>query len=62
VRCLRIIRAVFRISLSELSEESHVSVRELSRIENGEAAPGRDTLTALDAAIIKLIHTRTARA
>lgn len=55
MRCLRLLRVMFDISLNELAELSKVSVRELGRIEKSEVAPSRETLTNLDEALLRLV-------
>lgn len=55
---LRLVRALLNLRLSELSERSGVSVRELARIEKGEAQPSRGTLNALDVAVEATINAR----
>jgi transcriptional regulator with XRE-family HTH domain len=55
---LRLLRAVFRVKLSELAMAAGVSAREITRVENGQVSPARGTLERLDGALVTLVQAR----
>ena len=58
MRTLRLLRAFLGLSRGEVCAAARLSIRELSRIEAGEAFPTAQTMQRLDAAFHKLLMAR----
>jgi transcriptional regulator with XRE-family HTH domain len=61
VRFLRVIRAVYSIRQQELAKRSGVSVREIARVEAGEAMPSRGFMDAIEKAFTEILVERELR-
>lgn len=58
MRLIKLLRSFLGISRKELSEVSGVSVRELTRIEQGESIPTPRTLAEIDTAFNQMLRDR----